>query len=134
MADTGYNWAAWASAGSGVDGDPTIATGADATSDAIDLDVKVACEIGLSIAYPDNAPTGVVTIYVLGDVDGTHYETTNAAPWAFTITPVRNATIYRRFSIDPGSYGEVKVMIANAAGHTLTAVMTYRTATIPAAS
>ena len=135
MAETGYNWGAWASGGATVDGGDDVATGASATSDAISLDGKAACEVGFDL-YEDNtgAVSGAVTIYVLGDVDGTNYEETIFSPWAFTVTPIQNDHYYRRFSIDPSMYGGFKVTFANACGQTLRITMTYRTATIPAAS
>jgi hypothetical protein len=135
VTDTGYNWGSWTSGGDGVDGGDDVATAGSATSDAISLDGVAACEVGFDL-YEDNtgAIAGVVTVYVLGDVDGTNFEETTFSPWSFTVTPIRGDHYYKRFSIDPGSYGGFKVTFANACGQTLRITMNYRTATIPLAT
>jgi hypothetical protein len=134
MADTGFNWGSWVSGGTAVDGDE-VDTAAAATSAAISLDGIAACEVGFDL-YEDNtgAISGVVTVYVLGDTDGTNYEETTFSPWSFTVTPIINDHYYKRFSVDPSSYGGFKVHFANACGQTLWITMYYRTATIPVAS
>ena len=144
MADTGYNWGAWGyvqlSAGDW-DGDAS-ADDAVQTSDAIPLDGKAACIIGVVIDEPDNDAVAAnsVTIAVLGDaVDA--YENVLAlagaglgSPWSFTISPVQNLNVYKQFSIDPKYYDNCKICIMNESGHNLVITVSIKTATIPVAS
>lgn len=147
MADTGYNWGAWAFAqvatygnwdlDAQADGAGVIADAATLTSDsAISLDGIAACEIGITLLEDNTgAIDGVATVYILGSADGTNYEeTTVGSPWAFTITPVQNDTIYKRFSVDPAQYGDFKIAIENQSGQELDTAVKYRTATVPVAS
>jgi len=141
MADTGYNWAAaWVFAKNGAGADwnaNALANAATLTSNtAISLDVIAACEVGIAL-YEDNtgAITGVVTVYVLGSGGGiADEETTIGSAYSFTITPVQNDTVYKRFSVDPGAYGDFKIAVTNASGQELAVSVKYRTATIPVAS
>jgi len=139
MADTGFNWGVWTdmtiSASPWTSTAGTVATGAALVGDAVSLDGVAACEVGFDL-YEGNvgAISGVVTVYVLGDVDGTNYEEAIFSPWSFTVTPIQNDHVYKRFSIDPGSYGGFKLSMANACGRSLVTTVYYRTATIPAAS
>lgn len=139
MADTGYNWGAWAFV---QDADPSdwdaeaLADNATETSGtAISLDGKAACLIGIGL-YEDNtgAIDGVVTVYVLGETDVAYEETTIGSPWSFTITPVQNDTVYKQFAIDPKYYDNFKIAIKNEGGQALAVTVKYKTATIPAAS
>jgi len=127
MADTGYNWGAWAAMQKGA-ADWTADALADSgteTGDATSLDGKAACLVSVALAEDNTgAIDGVVTVYVLGDCDGTNYEETgNGSPWSFTITPVQNDTVYKVFAVDPAYYDDVKIAVENEA-----------TATIPVAS
>ena len=140
MADTGYNWGSWTAmpitdGGDGVWTGDALADNGTATGDAVSLDVIAACEVGVA-AYEDDtgAIDGVVTVYVLGTADGTNYETTTTASFSFTFTPVRNTTVYKRFSIDPKHFGSFKVAIKNEGGQELAMTVKYRTATVPVAS
>jgi len=137
MADTGYNWGSWAfmQIGAGDWDDDAVADAATDTGDATSLDGKAACEVGIA-AVEDNtgAIDGIVTVYVLGDVDGTNYEATSTASFSFSFTPVQNSTVYKRFSIDPSKFGSFKVAVFNDSGQELALDVKYRTATIPVAS
>ena len=140
MADTGYNWGAWAFAKDGAGGDwdaDALADNATLTSNtSISLDLKAACEVGIAL-YEDGtgAINGVVTVYVLGSGGGiADEEPTIGSPWSFTITPVTSDTVYKRFNVDPGSYGDFKIAVKNEGGQELAVSVKYRTATIPAAS
>ena len=139
MADTGYNWGAWAFV---QDADPSdwnaeaLADNATETSGtAISLDGKAACIIGIGL-YEDNtgAIDGVVTVYVLGETDVAYEETTIGSPWSFTITPVQNDTVYKQFAIDPKYYDNFKIAVKNESGQELAVTVKYKTATIPPAS
>lgn len=140
MADTGYNWGAWAFAknGGGTDFNAeAINSAASVTSNtAISLDGMAACEVGLAL-YEDNtgAVSGTVTIYVLGSGGGiADEEIAIGNPYSFTITPVQNDTVYTRFAVDPKQYGDFKIAVANNCGQQLAVSVKYRTATIPVAS
>ena len=139
MADTGYNWSAWAFV---QDADPSdwsaeaLADNAVETSGtAISLDGKAACIIGIGL-YEDNtgAIDGVVTVYVLGETDVAYEETTIGSPYSFAITPVQNDTVYVQFTIDPKYYDNFKIAVLNEAGQELAVTVKYKTATIPVAS
>jgi len=137
MAETGYNWGAWAfvqESASDWDADALADNGTD-TSDALSLDGKAACIIGIGL-YEDNtgAIDGVVTVYVLGETDVAYEETTIGSPWAFTITPVQNDTVYKQFAIDPKYYDSFKIAVKNESGQELAVTVKYKTATIPLAS
>ena len=137
MADTGYNWGAWAAMQKSA-GDWTSDAIADAgteTGDATSLDNKAACEVGIA-AVEDNtgAIDGDITVYVLGDVDGSNYEEVDTASFAFAFTPVQNDTKYKRFSIDPAAFGGFKLAIFNDSGQEIAFTVKYRTATLPVAS
>ena len=140
MADTGYNWDAWAFV---QDADPSdwdaeaLADNAtEVSGTAISLDGKASCLIGIA-AYEDNtgAIDGVVTVYVLGDGAGIAYEeTTIGAPYKFAFTPIQNDTVYLQFAIDPKYYDNFKIAIKNESGQELAISVKYKTATVPAAS
>ena len=140
MAETGHNWGAWAFAkddgGTDWDADALANSGTEVSNTAISLDTKSACEVGIAL-YEDNtgAISGVVTVYVLGSGGGiADEETTIGSPWAFTITPVQNDTVYKRFSVDPAAYGDFKIAVFNESGQELAVSVKYRTATVPVAS
>jgi len=139
MADSGYNWGAWAF----VQDDGSTDWDADALADnatetsavAISLDGKAACIIGIAL-YEDNtgAIDGVVTVYVLGETDIAYEETTIGSPYSFTITPVQNDTVYTQFNVDPKYYDNFKIAVKNEGGQELAVSVKYKTATIPPAS
>ena len=143
MADTGYNWSAWdyVQKSSTDWNDDALADAATETSDEIDLDGKAACEIGVKLIEDNTgAIDGTATIYVLGATgdDGGGSEEWEepgvGSPWSFTLTPVQNDTVKKRFSVDPAHYGKCKVAVFNDAGQELAVTVEYRTAEIPAAS
>ena len=145
MADTGYNWGAWAFV---QDADPSdwdaeaLADNAtEISGTAISLDGKAACIVGIGLYEDDTGDIdGVVGVYVLGETDVAYEEvgTTIAAPigspWSFTITPVRNDTVYKQFAIDPKYYDNFKIAVRNESGQALAVTVKYKTATIPVAS
>ena len=140
MADTGYNWGAWAfvkdDAGTDWDADLLADNAAEISNTAISLDNVAACEVGIAL-YENNtgAINGVVTIFVLGSGGGiADEEYTIGSPYSFTITPVTNDTVYKRFSVDPGSFGSFKPAVFNESGQELAVSVKVRTATIPVAS
>ena len=138
MANTGYNWGSWAFAKDSAGNDwnnKALADNATETSNtSVSLDMKAACEVAISL-YEDNtgAIDGDVTVYVLGSGVGDE-EVGQGSPWCFTIRPVQNDTVYKRFSVDPASYGDFKIAVKNESGQELAVTVKYRTADIPAAS
>jgi hypothetical protein len=140
MAETGYNWSAWAFAkddgGTDWDADALADNATEISNTPISLDTKAACEVGIAL-YEDNtgAIDGVVTIYVLGSGGGiADEEPAIGSPWAFTITPVQNDTVYKRFSVSAADYGDFKIAVKNESGQELAVSVKYRTATVPVAS
>jgi len=139
VADTGFNWGAWAFV---QDADPSdwnaeaLADNATETSGtAISLDGKAACIVGIGLAEDNTgAIDGVVTVYVLGETDVAYEETTIGSPYSFAITPVQNDTVYTQFAIDPKYYDNFKIAVKNEAGQELAVTVKYKTATIPVAS
>lgn len=141
MADTGFNWdAAWTFAkdegGTDWDADALVDNATEVSNTSISLDDKAASEVGIALAEGNvGAIDGVVTIFVLGSGGGiADEETTIGTPWSFTITPVQNDTVYKRFSVDPASYGDFKIAVKNECGRTLAVSVKYRLATIRVAS
>ena len=146
MADTGYNWGAWAAVAKSAGGDWTdlaVDDNADAGSGAISLDGVAAINFGLSFDEDDTgAINGVVTIAILRDVDGTHYETKPGlagdqvgSPFKFTVTPVQDNTVYIAFALDASQFGSsIKLWVLNEGGQQLVTTVKYQTATIPLAS
>ena len=145
MAETGHNWGAWAfvqESASNWDAD-ALADDATDTSDAITVDTKSACIIGMAF-YEDNSGAVVansVTVAVLGTWDDTTYEDApglaNAQvgnPMKFKITPVQNDTVYIQFSVDPRDYNLFKICVVNESGQELAVSCKYKTATVPVAS
>lgn len=145
MADTGYNWGAWAfmlkSAGNW-DNDAIADDGIE-TGDATSLDGKAACIVSIQ-CVEDNTGAVVansVTVAVLGDTDGTNYEDAPGlaaaqvgAPYKFAFTPVQNDTVYIVFNVDPKYYDNFKISLVNESGQELAFDVRYKTATIPVAS
>ena len=137
MADTGFNWGSWAAMQKGASdwSADACADNATETGDAVSLGGVAACEVSVAMNEDNTgAIDGVVTLYVLGDTDGTNYEETTFSPWSFTVTPIRNDIVYKRFNVDPGSYGSFKLAIKNEGGQELAMTVKYRTATIPVAT
>ena len=131
MAETGHGWAGFTEHDAA---QATTDTNTD-TGPELDLDTKSACQMGLTIAGGTGTVDGVLTVYVLGTVDGTLWETTtNGSAWAFTITPIVSTSVYKVFSIDPGMYPKVKIAIENQSGITVTVTQDVNTATVPVAS
>ena len=142
MADTGFSWSVYAAMQKG-DADWTADALQDAgyeTGDATSLDGKAACEVSIGLVEDNTgAIAGDITVYVLGDIDGTNYEEVNSetgasVAWSFSVTPIQNDTVFKRFSIDPGQFGSFKLALWNDSEQEVAVTVKYRTATIPAAS
>ena len=145
MAATGHDWGAWAfvqlSAGDW-DGDAS-ADDAIQVSDALTIDKKSACAIGIKIDEPDNDAVAAnsVTIAILGETASGVFENTPALagaglgrPQQFTITPVQNLDVFVRFSVDTRDYNIFKVCVMNESGANLVITVSYQTTDVPVAS
>lgn len=139
MADSGYNWGAWAfmdySSGTDVD-DIDVNDEATLTTDAVDLDGKAACEISVEwIEGNDGACDGDVYVYLLRDIDGTNYQTIDDNPQCIgVVDATQNTTRYIGCNVYPSEVGKFKVLVDNDSGQDGDLSLRIRTATIPAAS
>ena len=113
-----------------------MADAATETSDVISLDGKAAAILSIT-AVEDNtgAIDGEVTVWILGDADGTNYEEPDQGnPYRVTFTPVQNDTIRIAIPIDPRVYDDFKVAVENQGGQELAITAKLKTADIPLAS
>ena len=145
MANTGHDFGAWAfvqESSSDWNAD-ALADDATDTSDAITVDIKSAILIGMAFTEDDTGDVvaNSVTVSVLGDAGGIAYEDAPGLagaqvgnPMKFTITPVRNDTVYLQFSIDPRDYHLFKICVVNESGQELAVSCKYKQADVPVAS
>ncbi len=138
MANTGYTWSAYSavqkSAGDWTS-DALADTGTE-TGDSTSIDGKAAAVVSIT-AVEDNtgAIDGVVTVYILGDIDGTDFEEPAIGnPYAISFTPVQNDTVRILVPVDPRVYKNFKVAIENQGGQELAMSVKIATADIPVAS
>ena len=143
MAGTGYDWSAWGYVQKTGNWDGIeIADDVIQTSDAIALDGKAACIIGIVLDEADAAAVAAnsVTIAVLGDANDAYENPLVVAgaglgsPWQFKMTPIISDNVYKQFSIDPKYYDNCKICIMNESGNDLDVTVSIKTATIPLAS
>jgi len=137
MANTGYEWSAWAFMQKGAadwDAD-ALADNATETGDALSLSGKAGCIIGIALAEDNTgAIDGASTIFILGETDLAYEETTIGSPYQFQITPVQNDTVHFQFPISPQYYDNFKIAVLNEGGQELAVTVKYKTASIPVAS
>lgn len=141
MANTGHDWAAAGvfakdAGGGDWDADAIADNGSITSNTSISLDIKSACAVGIKLVEDNTgAIDGVVTVFVLRNCCGLGDEDiTNGSPWSFTITPVQNATVYKEFTIEGGSFKDFKIAIKNESGQELATSVKYLTADIPVAA
>ena len=143
MAGSGYLWPAGWSAMQKGSADWTadaIADNATETGDAFLMcpsDVAHASvDIGIACAEDNTgAIDGLVTVYVLRDVDGTNYEEPGVAgAYSFQFAPVQNDVVYFSFGLDGLVYSAFKLAFKNEAGQEVALTVTYKFSTIPLAS
>lgn len=140
MADTGYNWdASWSAMKKGGGNDWTadaIADTSTETGDAFSLDNKAAAEISIAaLSQGSVLDDDVVTVYVLGDIDGTNFEdTVNGQPFTFTFVPVQSVNVYIRFRLLGSDFSKIKLALKNDMGQSINFTVKYKYATIPVAS
>lgn len=138
MAETGYNWGAWGyvqKAGPANIDAHDLDDEATLTSLEIDLDGKAACQAAVKwVEGNDGAVDGDLYIYLL-EYDGEDtWQTINDAVQKWTLDVVQNATRILTFSIDPKHAGGFKLLFDNDSGQDGDLTVSFRTATIPAAS
>jgi len=136
MGSSYLNWGSWGyvQKSSSDWNDDALADAANETSDAISLDEKECCEIGITLVEDNTGVIdGVVTVSILGACgdDGggaVVYEDPDDGPLQFTITPVQNDTVRRHFSIDASVFSDFKIDVDNDAGQELAVTVEYKTA------
>jgi len=138
MANTGYTWGSWAyvQKGAGNWSADALADAATETSDATSIDGKAAALVSITCVEDNTgAIDGEVTVYILGDIDGTNYEeSTIGNPYKVTFTPVQNDTVRVLIPVDPRVYKSFKVAVENQGGQAVDITARIQTASIPAAS
>lgn len=138
MANTGYTWSTYdfvQKAAGDWTGD-AIADAATELGDATTIDGKASAMISVT-AVEDNsgAIDGVVTVFILGDCDGTNYEeAVIGTPFSMSFTPVQNDTVRILIPVDPRIYKNFKVAIQNDSGQELAISVRLATADISVAS
>lgn len=138
MANTGYTWSAYSAVQKSA-GDWTsdaLADAATETGDSTSIDGKAAAVVSIT-AVEDNtgAIDGDITVYILGDVDGTNFEEpTIGNPYAVAFTPVQNDTVRILVPVDPRVYKNFKVAVFNDGGQEVAITVKIATADIPVAS
>lgn len=146
MADTGYNWAgAWSFMQMGAadwNGEDITDDAAPQVGDPVSMDGLAALEISIEIEE-DNAGAinGLVTISILGDINGVNYEAAGAVgnpsiddPWLWKIQPVQGANVQVRFVILGSEYTSFRLAVLNESGQTLDISVRQKAATIPLAT
>lgn len=139
MADTGYNWSAWALAVKSGGGDWDDLAQADANfafSAAISLDTKAACIVGIELdedaaGSPD---ANGLNIYILGESGEAYEEYNIGTPMSFNVLAVQSDVVHIQFSVDPRDYDNFKIGIFNDCNVAIDTTVRYKTATIPVAS
>jgi hypothetical protein len=138
MANTGISWSAYSavqkSAGDWTSDD--VVDTATESSDETTIDGKVACVVSIT-AVEDNtgAIDGPITVYILGDIDGTNFEQTDIGnPYSMTFTPVQNDTVRVFMVVSPSIYKNFKIAVENQAGQTVAITVKIATGDIALAS
>lgn len=137
MANTGYEWSAYGfvqkSAGNWTTDAITDAT--TETGDSTSIDGKAAAVISITCTSSAGAIDGNVTVYILGDIDGTNFEdAVYSLPYAISFLPVNAQTSRILIPVDPRVYKNFKVSVFNDSGQTQTLSVRLATADIPVAN
>lgn len=122
--NTYYDWdSAWSS--TSIDG--TMADATSQTTAAISNDGKVVTEISVSVTYGGTTDQGA-QVYVLRDIDGTNYETSDDKPFGFELPYSTSSTRNRVFTIAADRVSDFKVEVSNDTGDTISTTVLYRQA------
>lgn len=138
MANTGYTWGSYAAVQKSA-GDWSADALADAATelgDSTSIDGKAACVVTVT-AVEDNtgAIDGDVTVFILGDIDGTNFEEAAiGTPYAVNFTPVQADAVRVIVPVDPRIYKNFKVAVENQSGQEVAITVKIATADIPVAS
>lgn len=136
MANSGIDWSAHTTLINNV----TLTQGGTIynVSDAVDLDMKAACEISIDAAYSDHAKaTGGLRVSVLRDIDGTNYEDENSKAMQFEMPFVQNDSVLKAFSISAADFSKFKIRIDwdnTTSSSSVDVTVRYKTGDIPPAS
>ena len=146
MANTGYEWSKWTellSDSPSDNPDPIMVLTQGGTtqdrSDEVDLNLKSACEVSLSVSYTEAQATTALglEVYLLRGIDNSDYETMDDGAFNFLMEWVLSGTRKKTISVSPADMGSFKLGFKwtnTQAGSTATISAKVRTATIPAAS
>lgn len=87
-------------------------------------------EIGIAIGYGSTITGGGVTVWIVGDVDGTHFESvTTDAPFSFLMPVTASTTVRRRLAIPAQDLSRLQVVISNpSTNSSVTATLFYHSA------
>jgi len=142
--NTGKVWAAYQATQKSGTGDWTalaIADNASAYSAIIDCSGYSDIIFGIGLTEDDTgAINGLVTVSILGDVDGTNFEEGPGLasaqvgnPYGFTVIPVQNDVVYVRFKLSVSDFDRIKINLLNEGGQILTTTVKHKFADVPAA-
>jgi hypothetical protein len=121
--DWDTNWSTTSIAASSVTNTST------ATTAAISLDQKIACQISVACAYGGTATEGL-KVYLLADSNSTDEAVADVPARAYQL-PYSTSTTYRRvYSIPATDYSSFKVHVTNNSGATVTVTVTYKLAVV----
>lgn len=138
MANTGYTWSAYAAVqkSAGDWSSDALADAATELGDATSIDGKAAAVVSITCVEDNTgAIDGDVTVYILGDIDGTNFEEpTIGIPYAISFTPVQSDTVRVLIPVDPRIYKNFKVAVENQGGQEVAISVKIATADIPVAS
>ena len=145
MANTGYNWSKWTellsdSPSDNPDAIMVLTQGGTTQdrSDEVELDIKAACEVSLSVSYTEALAAGTgLYIYLLRGIDNSDYETMDDGAFNFLMEHAVGGTRKKTISVSPADMGSFKLgfnWTNTQANSTATISAKVRTATIPAAS
>ena len=146
MANTGFEWGSWVellSDSPSANPDPflVLVVGGDTQdmSEIVDLDLKAACEVSIRATYSNDAQasgTGLY-VYLLRAYNNSDFENFDDGAFNFLLEFTQDGTRKKTMSISPADMGSFKIgfdWTNTTGGASVTVLVYYRTATIPAAS
>lgn len=89
----------------------TIAASGSSQSAGISNNGKSATEVSVELTYSASGTLGA-TVELQRDVDGTNYEASADAPWAFSMPFAAGATMHRAITV-PGTISAFRVNVIN---------------------
>lgn len=138
MGNTGYTWSTYSAvqkSASDWTSDAIVNDASVETGDVTSINGKASAMISITASSDNVSVDGVVTVYILGDIDGTNYEADDrGTPFSMSFEPKQNETVRILVPVDPRIYKNFKVALKNNAGPTVTMSVKLATADIPLAS